>query len=651
MAEERIFLLGDFRLDVGQRRLSQNGQMIHLTNLPYQVLVYLIEHRHRLVTRNELLDRFWEGKDVYGDALRKTVGAIRKALGDRQDHPRFIETRWAEGYRYIGPLIEKRSMEESGDIVFDAPISLQRESFIPAEEKTRAEVAGVQTVPIFNQLSQPETMPMSPLARHSFWQKPFAAATGLAVMLVALLIAVSAFYRSNNRGLELAAAPIRSLAVLPLKNLTGDPTQDYFGDGVTESLINELAKVRDLKVIARNSAFAFKGKEVDVREIGRRLGVATLLEGSLRRDAETVRVTVRLISTEDGRVLWTGDTTRPLKEIIAVQDEIGCSVAESLKAVLCRDPNHKPGTNNLAAYDAYLKAREQRLKGDPQKAADFYQQAVNADPNYALGWAGLAEAYTVMEVNSLVPPRTVVGQARESALKAITLEPALAAPYAALGLLTAFSDRDWMTGERYLQQALAINPNYAIAHAWYANTLMVQGKFAEAEATYLRARELDPLNPGFLNNLAETYHYWRRPDRCLAQAAKALELDPANEWARFNQVKCFALLGRYEEALQVPLAAQYKNFRQATVFALSNRQAEARKLLPLVVKDFGQISPFVVAVTYTLLGEKETAFAWLQKAADAQQADLVSLKVEPAFDSLRADPRFAELLRRVGLAP
>lgn len=645
MAEERIFLLGDFLLDVRQRRLSQNGQTIHLTNLPYQVLVYLIEHRDRLVTRDELLERFWEGRNVYSDALRKSVSAIRKALGDRQDNPRFIETRWAEGYRYIGPLTEKRSVDLPDHASEDAtagPSSLLSQN--KTEEAGDPEVLSESIInPTVSLATIPDTGP--------FWQRPLATVIGLPVMLLGVLVAVSAFYRSDDRGAETAAAPIRSLAVLPLKNLTGDPAQDYFGDGVTESLINELAKGRDLKVIARNSAFSFKGKEVDVREIGRRLGVAAVLEGSLRRDATTVRVTVRLISTEDGRVLWTGDTTRPLKEIIAVQDEIGCSVAESLKAVLCRAPNYKPGTNNLAAYDANLKAREQRLKGDPQKAAEFYQQAAKADPNYALAWAGLAEAYTVMEVNSLVPPRSVAPKAKESALKAISLDSSLAAPYAALGLLTAFSDRDWAAGEHLFQQALAINPNYAIAHAWYANTLMVQGKFAEAETEYLRARELDPLNPGFLNNLAETYHYWRQSDRCLTQVAKALELDPGNEWARLNQAKCYAQLGRYEEALQVPLPAIYKNFTHLGIFAVSGRQTEAHELLPLVLKDYGQTSPYLVAIIYALLGEKETAFIWLQKAADQQQADLVSLKIEPTFDGLRADPRFAELLQRVGLTP
>ncbi|MGE0884236.1 MAG: winged helix-turn-helix domain-containing tetratricopeptide repeat protein [Blastocatellales bacterium] len=641
MDKKKKYLLGELLFDPDSRLLTSNGNRVHLAKLPFQVLLYLIENRDRVVTRDELLDKFWDGKDVYSDTLRKCVGTIRVALKDGGEQTQYIETIHGQGYRYIGPLRElfneADSAESSLEKFPDVRLVIEGESrdvleiqLSPSREQT---VKLLQ--PVHSKLTQPRAMAL--------------ALTAVCVLAVPLFMVFRKDSLSST--VSLPRSEMRSIAVLPLKNLSNDAGQEYFSDGVTESLITELTRIRDLKVIARNSSFAFKGKEVDVREIGQRLGVDSVLEGSLRRDAETVRVTVRLINAADGRVLWTGDTMRPVKDIIAVQDEIGCSVAENLKTVLCKDPNRKTSTNNLVAYDAYLKGREQRFKYDLKKSEEFFRLAVKTDPDYALAWAGLAETYTVMEVNSAVPPRSMTAKAKECALKAIALDSSLSSPYAALGLLTAFSDRDWAGGERYLQQAISINPNYAIAHSWYGNTLMAQGKFAEAETEYLRARDLDPLNPGFLNNLAETYHYWRQPDRCLAQAAKALELDPANEWARFNQAKCYASLGRYDEALQVPLPAIYKNLTQATIFAISNRQVESRRLLPLVVKDWGQTSPYVVAIVHTLLRDKETAFTWLYKAADRQQADLVSLKIEPSFDSLRADPRFAELLRRVGLTP
>jgi adenylate cyclase len=641
MENRKKYLLGEFLLDPDSRSLTGGGKPAHLARLPFQVLLYLVEQRARVVTRVELLDKFWDGKDVYGDTLRKCVSVIRSALNDRGEQPHFIETRHAEGYRYIGPLRELDNDENSAVThIKEVPaVNFAGRKELAETEKNQLSVISETAV----QLQQP--------ARSNFIRSYVI--TWLFVTVLALAIPTFLAFRKKEKLSMPGAAggALHSIAVLPLKNLSNDTGQEYFSDGVTESLINELARIRDLKVIARNSSFVFKGKEVDVREIGQRLGVAAVLEGSLRRDAETVRVSVRLVSTADGRVLWAGDTTRPFKDIITVQDEIGCSVAESLKTILCRDPNYKPGTNDLAAYDLYLKARERRLKGDPKQAAALFEQAAGADPNYALAWAGLAEACTLMEVNSMVPPRTMTGKARECALKAIALDASLAAPYAALGLLAAFSDRDWAAGERYFEQAMAINPNYAIAHAWYANTLLTQGKFAAAEAEYSRARELDPLNPGFLNNLAEMYHYWRKPDRCLAQADKALALEPGNEWARLNQAKCLTLAGRYAETLRVPLADRYKNLIHFGVFALSGRLAEARALLPLVLKEYRQTAPYLVALAYAQLGEKETAFLWLQKAADRQQADLVSLKIEAAFDGMRDDPRYAELLRRLGLTP
>lgn len=252
----------------------------------------------------------------------------------------------------------------------------------------------------------------------------------------------------------------------------------------------------------------------------------------------------------------------------------------------------------------------------------------------------------------MVPPRSLTGRAKESALKAIALDASLAGPHAALGLLSAFSDRDWAMGESHFREALAANPNYAIAHAWYGNTLLAQGKFAEAEAEYLRAQELDPLNVGFVNNLGETYYYWRRPERCLAQVARAQALDPGNEWAAMNQAQCLSWLGRHEEALQAAQRTKQAPIQfRAGILARAGRVVEARRLLPQAIKASDPNSPYIVACLYAILGEKQAAFAWLQKAAEQQQANLVSLKIDPAFEGLRGDPRYAQLLDGLGLPP
>ncbi|MFN0086124.1 MAG: winged helix-turn-helix domain-containing tetratricopeptide repeat protein [Blastocatellia bacterium] len=602
----RFYRLGEHRLDPNTRTLRRDEAAIHLPGIPFQVLLYLIENRDRLVGREELLDRFWNGRDVYEASLTKAVGAIRKALDDSKEQPLFIETRYGEGYRYIGPCEEVDSTEEA---------AAERESPLPARSRRILRPVGI--------------------------------ALGLILLLSAIQLA---WHRRTGPGPG-AAPPPRSIAILPLKDLSNLPGEDYFVDGVTESLITELAKMRELKVIARTSSFAFKGKETDTREIGRRLGVVTLLEGSLRRDEGGIRIAVRLINAEDGRVLWTGDFARPLKDIAVVQDEIGCSVAETLKTVLCRDLPHKAGPSGLASYDTYLKARDWRLKGDALKAAEFYRQAVALDSNYALAWAGLAEAYSVMEMNSLTPPRESLPRAREAAHKAIALDPSLASPYASLGSLAAFSDRHWETGERFLRQAIEMNPNYAVAHAWFGGILLAQGKFDEAEKEYARACALDPLHPGFVNNLAETYIYWRKPERGLEMAAKSLEIQPGNQWALFNQAKGYYWLGRYDEAQRVVQGTQYEKSMQYFTLVRTGRAADARQLLPQLLRKWGRNNPYFIAAHYAGADDREAAFAWLRKAADQEQADLVSLKIDPAFDGLRNDPRFADLLWRVRLAP
>jgi TolB-like protein/DNA-binding winged helix-turn-helix (wHTH) protein/cytochrome c-type biogenesis protein CcmH/NrfG len=717
------YLLGEFELEAQTRLLIHDGQHVHLANKPFQVLLYLIERRERIVSRAELLERFWAGKDVYDDALRKSVGAIRKALDDHSNRPRFIETGWADGYRYIGPIEEQHAeivanaapTEISGIIQTETLSQLQGSVEQRAAVQHTIEqhtVAGhSRTAKIGNETSSPRTLnefsnalesqdqnsdtahQTLPLAtqdakletqnatletrnlkletrnskletRNSKLEPAFSRRATSLLVACALLIVVGAGLfihnrraRSSDESKSLvppASIPSRSIAVLPFKNLTGDAANDYISDGVTENLITSLSRIDGLKVISRGSVFTFKGKEIDPRDVGRELGVATVLEGGVQKSGEMMRVEARLVSVADGSVLWASERyNRDAKEILVVQDEIARGVVSGMQLKLSATGEQQLArryTGSTEAYQSYLKGRyfwNQRSAENLQKAIGYFEQAIKLDPNYALAYAGLAETYTIMEVNSLVPPKTAEPQAKANAQKALELDNTLAGTYAALGLLDSFSDRNWTEGDRMFQQAIALDPNYATARHWYANTLLARRRFAQAESELKRAQELDPLSQPILNSLGETYYYSKQSDRCLAITQQLQELAPNNGNVSRLRANCYAQKGMTAEAITAA-----RQFADHTLIAqLSGHQTEARRLILEAARStLGTRSPFAIAYLYARLGDTEAAFAWLRKSDDAHQADLVSINVDPAFDALRSDARFLDLLRRLNLS-
>jgi TolB-like protein len=464
-------------------------------------------------------------------------------------------------------------------------------------------------------------------------------------------------YRQSNSAGNLIAAPLNSIAVLPLKNLSGDATQEYLGDGVAESLISALARAKGLKVIARTSAFAFKGREMDVREIGRQLGVSAVLEGSLRRSTEQLRIELRLVNTADGQVVWT-DELNPAGtgDLLAVQDEIACSVANNLRLLLCNEAEQRLArhhTRNAAAYQAYLKGRYhwyRRTPDDMRQALAAFEDAIRADPQYALAYCGLAETHGIMQVNRQVAPNSVVTKTKTYAQQALALDSTLARPYAILGLLAGFVEWDWLASERLLKRALELDPGYAYALGWYANTLQAQGRLAEAEKILRQAIELDPLSLSLHNSLGENYYYAGQHERLLEQAQMLAARDPQNQNAR-HLLFCYHMAkGNYDEAARWLEQGEMTAGAQFHYLLVMGKKTEAlRRLTDLTQSAQAEHYPFGIARLYALLGDKEAVFNWLQRAYEQRDADLSSLKVEPVLANLRAEPRYRELLRRVGL--
>jgi TolB-like protein/DNA-binding winged helix-turn-helix (wHTH) protein len=624
------FVFGDFRLDTESQILSENEREIHLPKRPFNVLSYLIENRERIVSRDELLDKFWDGHEVYDDALRKAVGTIRKALNDLEKPPKFIETRYGSGYRFIGSVIEPEiSVNGNGNV----PLSADQTE---------------NTVGTFN-------------LRKSSQNFPYILVSIFAVSLV--LLAVLGFYTfRQSPDLEVqtnlleTAAKKRSLAVLPLKNLTGDAANDYLSDGITESLINELSRIDTLKVISRSSVFAFKNKEATAQEIGEKLGVETILEGSLKLNGEKIRVEVRLVNTKDGSVIWASELKdENQNNIFAVQDAIVCQLVADLKVKICGEvPPSERYTKNVKAYQLYLQGLYYRNIVSPEnlkKAIGYFEEALKIEPDYALAHEGLSQSYMVMEFNSYAPPGTAAPKALFHAEKALTQDDSLAGANIVLGAVKTLKNYDLKEREKYYTQALLKNPNNRTAILWRSNIYLARGEFEKAEAEILKAQEIDPLSNGVYLSLTELYLNWRKPDKAIEQTNMMFMLHPENTDINLFLASAYYQKGEYEKGLSHLEKTSFSHYFKSVFLAKLGRLDEAKK----AVEDFaeseeGKRKPYFIAINYAGINDSEKAFVWLEKSFQMREANLVSLKIEPVFDNLRDDVRYIDLLKRLNLA-
>ncbi len=653
----RNYVLGEFRLEPEKRTLSRHGAAVRLSNRPFQVLVYLIENRDRLVKRDELLEKFWDGREVYDEALTKAVGAIRKALGEPHENPRFIETRWAEGYRFIGSLEEMSlpsiiEIEKTREIKFVYEEQPEGESRVSrVERETESQISDFR-FQIKNKAN--DNLQLNREGEITKNQKPRTGNQKAVIIFVSLALAVCAavffayqFYKPPTQAnLTNQIAP-HSIAVLPFKNLTGDAANDYLSDGVTESIINEVSRVESLRVVSRSSVFQFKNKDATPEEVAAKLNVETILEGSVRRVGDRVRVESRLVNAKNGSVLWTSDSQeKNIADIFAIQDGIVCGLVAELKLKSCGESQQTP---NVAAYQAYLKGLAFRNQMDLPKAVELFKEALQIEPDYALAHEGLATVYTLMEVNSQVPPQTAAPLAEFHANRALELDENLVGAYLALGTVKTLRNYDLNERINYYREAIRRQPNYPTARRWLATALLAQGKFEEAEAELLRVQENDPLSFGVRLNLAELYYYWRKPDKTIEQANLMLIANPENTEAHNLLYKAYMQKGLIAEAAEEYRKYNAKNSSVAILTATGEIEKAKKAAEDYAASKAAQTDPYVVGCLFAGVGEKEKALLWLEKAYELKQSDLISMKVDPAFDSLRGDARFQDLQRRVGL--
>ncbi|MEO8433882.1 MAG: tetratricopeptide repeat protein [Pyrinomonadaceae bacterium] len=641
-----FYEFGPFCLDASKHLLLRDGRPVSLTPKALEILLALVENGGRVLGKDAMLQKIWPDTLVEENNLTVNISALRKALGESPAEHRYIVTVPGQGYRFVAEIRELPG--KSADLFLErtkAQIVIEEEEDGPNSEKSE--------------------LAKSP-ARSLIWSRsgPSRALTfALVVGVIALTATAAILYRQRVETGGAESAPIRSVAVLPLKNLSDDPSNEYFSDGMTESLISALSRIEGLKVISRGSVVRFKGKETDPAEVGRQLGVEAVLEGNVRKSTDSLRVAVRLVSVKDGRVLWARDThERALGDIFALQDDIARSVAAGLRLELAPEGEQrltKRYTDNVEAYQLYLKGRYHVFElstPDPVKTGmEYFKKAIEIDPNYALAHAGLADAYYGLS-NAILPPGEAMPKARAAAMKALELDDTLAEAHISLGLVKLFYDWDFAWAEREFERAVELNPNDPVARNWYSWHLLFTGRSDEALAEMRRAEKLDPLSLKMKKDLGRVLYYARQHDQAIEQYKKALELNANDSQTHWFLGVTYVVKGRVSEALaefQKAMALDDDRFRLpwlGCAYAMSGKRGEARKVIDEMESNQGYVAGYSIALVYIALGEKDAAFRLLEKDYQERNEVLVWARVDPLLDDLRSDPRFVDLMRRVGLA-
>ena len=459
---------------------------------------------------------------------------------------------------------------------------------------------------------------------------------------------------------------VASIAVLPFVNLGPDPDTEYVSDGITEELINALTRVAGLRVAARMSAFAFKGSTADVRDVGARLNVGTVLEGSVRKAGARLRIAAQLVNAADGYHLWSETYDRTLDDLFAVQHELARAIAGKLALTLLpvtTAPLVKQATSSMPAYLLYLRGKHylaKRTEEGFRRAINCFDVAIESDPTYAPAHAGLANAYILFGFDEYrgLPPELAMPRGKAAAQRALELDPTLAEAHAALGWVSLFYEWDWGAAEREFQQAIALQSNLAVGHHWCALYLMAMGRAEESIAEMQRTLALDPLSPNVPTNLGRAYGFAGRLEEAVAQLRRTLEMDPDFVPAQFELARMLGLLGQFAEARAVCRAARAgtpDNVQPLVVTAWVEARADAADAAREVLAELDEratrqyVPRYYLAATYGALGDRDRAFEELAKACDERTGYAVFLKVELMFEQLRDDPRFGTLLKRVGL--
>jgi len=589
-----VVFFGSFELDVVNRSLRKDGEFVTLAPKAMELLVLLASAEGRIVDKQEIQDALWPGLAVEEGNLTQTVFLLRKALGETSESPAYLVTVPRRGYRFVLPVSEAGAKKRS-------------------------------------------------------WKNP-ALAAGL--LLVILAGAGAYWWRSR----PVVVAPPGRLVVLPFANMSPDADTEYFSDGLTEELINARTRVEGLKVVARTTAFQFKGKANDIRQIGKQLNVDAVLEGSVRKQGDRLRITAQLNDTANGYHYWSETFDRNVQDTFAVQEEIANRVAASLsgKGKQARRPH--AGTS-IEVYNLYLRGLHEQhrvFNGHLERANALFAEAIAKDPLFAPAYAATAEAFVQLAYSSQMEPKAAFVRAKHYWTRALELDPDSAEAYTARAACLLFDDHNLVEAERSFQRAIAINPYYGEAHHWYSHLLVAMGKTEESRRESLRAIEADPLNVSIAAHLAWHYNAVRDFPKAEKAARAALAIDPLHSPAKFFLTETLRETGRFAEGVELDASTQSNPADAERVKSAYRREGELgywKQLLEFNLnrRKNGAFNAYSIALYSARVGRKDDAFQWLETALKEGDPSLLNIRTDASARSLRDDPRFDSIARRAGL--
>jgi len=617
----RVLRFDNFELDVRAGELRKHGSKLRLQGQPLHVLAALLTHAGDVVTREDLRSGIWPA-DTFVDfdhSLHNAVARIREALGDSAEMPRYIETLPRRGYRFIAPVEGIPAQSPHHSAQSEAPLDLKL-------RKSRAFLA--------------------------------AAIVALLVVGFAFLVTRLALRPTN------AASRPHSIAVLPLDNLSGDPSEDFFADGMTDQLITDLAKVGSVRVVSRTSVQHYKGTKKSLPEIARELNVDDIVEGSVIRSRQRVRVTAQLVQASTDQHLWAETYDRDLGDVLMLQGEVADAIAQQVRAQLTPEQRAQlrlAHPVNPAAYDDYLRGRlyftNEFTKPDSlRKAQRYFGESIQKDPSFALAYAGLADTYVFLAFSGALQKDQVYRSSKEALAKALELDDNIGEAHDTLGVLSWRFDWDWDAAEREFERAIALAPSYSCTHEDRAIFLAFRGRRAEA---LNEIKKIDQLDYGFSSAISESLTYYELRDypRLIEASKRGLILDSQDSFQHYLLGVGYEGVGdlqqaisEYKKAMEISSGFDLAAVALARADSALGKKAEAQKILRDLEHRETSASPYTMATVYALLGENDKALEFLEKACSGKSLDItLFLQTDFALDSLRSDPRFQSLLRRIGL--